>query len=52
VSIGELIGCDFAAYPNIQRWLGNMRKLKSWDKVNEMFNGFAGMNKGKEFARV
>ncbi len=52
VSIGELIGCDFATYPNVQRWLGNMRKLKSWDKVNEMFNGFAGMNKGKEFARV
>jgi glutathione S-transferase len=52
VSIGELIGCDFAAYPNVQRWLGNMRKLQSWDKVNEMFNGFAGMNKGKEFARV
>jgi hypothetical protein len=29
-----------------------MRKLKSWDQVNAMFNGFAGMNKGKEFARV
>jgi glutathione S-transferase len=52
VSIGELIGCDFAAYPNIQRWLGNMRKLKSWDKVNEVFNDLVGMNKGKEFARV
>lgn len=52
VSIGELIGCDFAAYPNIQRWLGNMRKLKSWDKVNEVFHSVAGMNKGKEFARV
>jgi len=52
VSIGDLIGCDFAAYPNVQRWLGNMRKLKSWDKVNEVFNGFVGMNKGKEFARL
>jgi glutathione S-transferase len=52
VSIGELIGCDFAAYSNVQRWLGNMRKLKSWDQVNATFNGFAGMNKGKEFARV
>ncbi|HEY2397160.1 MAG TPA: glutathione S-transferase family protein [Rudaea sp.] len=52
VSIGELIGCDFAAFPNVQRWLGSMRKLKSWDQVNAMFNGFAGMNKGKEFARV
>ena len=52
MSIGELIGCDFAAYPNIQRWLDNMRKLKSWDQVNEVFNGFAAANKGKEFARL
>jgi glutathione S-transferase len=52
VSIGELIGCDFAAFPNVQRWLGNMRELKTWDQVNEVFSGFAGMNKGKEFLRV
>jgi len=52
VSIGELVGIDFAAYPNVQRWLGNMKKLKSWGKVNEMFNGFVAGNKGKEFARL
>ncbi len=52
VSIGELIGCDFAAYPNIKRWLDNMKKLKSWTQINEMFNGFVAANKGKEFARV
>lgn len=52
VSIGDLVGCDFAAYPNIQRWLGNMRQLKSWNTVNEVFNGFAELNKGKDFARV
>lgn len=52
VSMGELIGCDFVAYPNIQRWLGNMRKLSTWDRVNEVFNGIAGMNKVKDFVRV
>ena len=52
VSIGELIGCDLAAYPNVKRWLDNMRKLKSWDQVNEAFNGYAASNKGKEFARL
>ena len=52
VSIGELVGCDLAAYPNITRWLDNMRKLKSWDQVNEAFNGFVAANKGKEFARL
>jgi hypothetical protein len=29
-----------------------MKKLKSWDEVNEVFNGFVAANKGKEFARV
>jgi len=52
VSIGELIGCDFAAYPNVKRWLDNVKKLKSWNQVNDTFNGFVAGNKGKEFARV
>jgi glutathione S-transferase len=52
VSIGELVGIDFAAYPNIQRWLGNMRKLKTWNQVNEIFNAFVAGNKGKEFVRL
>jgi glutathione S-transferase len=52
VTIGEWIGCDLAAYPNVKRWLDNMKKLKSWDEVNEVFNAFVAANKGKEFARV
>ena len=52
VSMGELIGCDLSAYPNVKRWLDNMRKLKSWDQINEAFNGYAASNKGKEFARL
>jgi hypothetical protein len=52
VSLGETVGCDFAAYPNIARWLGNLKKLKSWDRVNEVFNGFVASNKGKQFVRV
>ena len=52
VSIGELVGIDFAAYPNIQRWLGNMRKLKTWNQVNEIFNAFVAGNKGQEFVRL
>lgn len=29
-----------------------MRKLKSWNQVNEVFDGFVAANKGKEFVRV
>ena len=52
VSIGELIDCDFSAYPNIKRWLDNLKKLKSWHQVNEVFHSFTAANKGKEFVRV
>jgi glutathione S-transferase len=52
VTIADLIGCDLSAYPNVQCWLANMRKLKNWDKVNELFSGFAAGNKGKEFVRL
>jgi len=38
VSISDLIGCSLAPYPNVQRWLTNMKKLKSWDNVNEVFS--------------
>jgi hypothetical protein len=29
-----------------------MKKLKSWDRVNEVFNGFVAANKEKELVRV
>jgi len=52
VSIGELVGCDYSTYPNIKRWLDNIKRLKSWDQVNEVFNGFVMANRGKELVRV
>jgi len=52
VSIGDLVGCDLADYPNVRRWLDGMKKLKSWDKINEVFDGFVAGNKDKEFVRV
>ena len=41
VKLGELIRSDYAAYPNVQRWLGNMKRLKNWKKVNEAVDGWA-----------
>jgi hypothetical protein len=48
-ALGEVIRCDFAAYPNIQRWLGNMKKLRSWSKVNEALYGYAEAVKDQPF---
>ena len=52
VSIGELIDCELSAYPNIKRWLGNVKKLKSWKQVSGEIDGFAAANKGKEFVHA
>lgn len=49
VALGEALRCDYAAYPNIKRWLGSMKALKSWNKVHEVFYGYAGSMKDVAF---
>jgi len=47
---GEAIRVDYRAYPNISRWLGNMKALRNWPKVNEAFYKYVvEPNKDKEF---
>jgi len=41
VALGELIRGDYADYPNVERWLGAMKRLKHWNRVNEAIDGFA-----------
>jgi glutathione S-transferase len=52
VTIGELVGCDFAQYPNVKRWLDTVKKQPSWSPVNEAFYGLRDAVKGKQFQRV
>ncbi len=40
VALAELLGGDYAAYPNVQRWLKRMKALPSWAKVNEAIDGY------------
>ena len=48
-TLGEIIRCDFSPYPNVDRWLNNMRKLPSWQPVNEAMRGFANAVKDQPF---
>jgi glutathione S-transferase len=52
VSLGEILRVDFSKYPNIQRWLGNMKKRPSWGEINQHFYGFADAVKGQQFQTV
>ena len=46
VALNEALGSDLSKYPNVKRWLANVKALKSWGKVNEVISGFAASLKG------
>jgi len=52
LTLGEVIRCDFSAYPNVQRWINNMKRLKNWSKVNEAFYGLAAALKDQAFVTI
>ena len=52
IALGGLLRASYAAYPNVERWLGNMKKLKNWGKVHEVINGFAASLKDKSFVAL
>ena len=52
VTLAEVTGSDFAAYPNVRGWLARMKALKSWKKVNEAIDGFGASLKGQPMVAV
>lgn len=52
VTLGEVIRVDFSRYPNVERWLGNMKKLKTWPKINEALYGLASAVKELQFVSI
>ena len=49
---GELIHCDFSAYPNIKRWLDTFKAGPNYDKVYETFTGFCASTKGQPWQAI
>lgn len=52
VALAEVVGSDLQAYPNVKRWLGRMKALKSWPQVYQAIDGFAESLKGKAMVAV
>ena len=52
VTAGELVHCNLSAYPNVERWLGNIKKRPSYAKVYETFNGFCASTKGQPWQAI
>jgi glutathione S-transferase len=49
---GELLHCDFSAYPNVVAWLQRLKVRPSYAEVYAAFLGFAASTKGKDFVTV
>ena len=43
---------DFSKYPNVNRWIGTMKKLPNWDKVNEALYGYKNAVKDQQFVTI
>lgn len=52
VSLGELIHCKYEDYPNVRRWIDNMKALEHWPKVHDVFYGFAASLEDKKFVSI
>jgi glutathione S-transferase len=52
LTLGEVIGCDFAPYPYVLGWLARVKALKSWKSVNAVLDGITASHKGESFVIV
>ena len=52
LSLGELIDCDFSAWPNVRRWYQRMQGLPNWQSANAALYGWASFTKGRDYVRV
>ena len=52
LTAGEIVRCDFSAYPNITRWLNKMKSGPNWAKVNKPFYDLVASVKNMPFVAI
>lgn len=52
VTLGELVHCTYQDYPNVRRWIANMKGLQHWPEVHVAFEGFAASLREKQFLAI
>jgi glutathione S-transferase len=38
LAAGDMVRCDLSPWPNVSRWMANMRALPNWNKVHEAYD--------------
>lgn len=52
VSLGELVGCSFERYANVERWYRRIVALPSWTDINRTFEQFAATTRTRACVRL
>jgi len=52
LTLGEVLRCNFSAYPNITRWLKTMKGRPNWEKVNRPFYDLVASVKDMPFIAI
>jgi glutathione S-transferase len=52
ISLGEVIGCKFASYPNVARWYQTMRDRPNWRTANAGVQTWADFVRGPAYVTV
>jgi glutathione S-transferase len=49
MALGDMIRLDYSKYPNVERWMKNMKGLGKWGEISEALDGFAASLEGQQF---
>jgi len=52
VALGELVHCQYRDFPNVRRWIGNMKALPHWAEVHEVADGFTAAFRDQSFVSI
>lgn len=52
LSLGEVIGCDFDAWPNVARWYAAMKARPNWDAANGALAYWTDAARGPDYVTV
>ncbi len=50
--VGELIGVSLEGYPNVARWLADMKTLPGWETVDYVANGLVEAMSGPDYVTI
>ena len=52
ITLGDIIGCDFARWPNVRAWLARLKTRPNWQPTNGAIQGWAEMARGQTYVTL